>query len=360
MFTDLDSNEDFEDQNALLDPKPKPQRRGRRASLGARSNSGSNLVSHSDSLQKVGSRRGLGAPRDDTFHGLVTPRRASRKLSVVSPFEHDANLAHEDDNGEEEHPGDSLLHGRPRDNEDDLMGQTGRRPGPSFPSNTPRRRRDVSTRRASANNLDDDEDGSIDSSERSRRRQGPRRSQLDNKGGRRSLTSLRGLDRLKADSIEEDGDNKSLSGRSTKSEGANLPRGSRRNLMDDSNLPRGSRRNLMDDSSVSSVGRRASGSRTGRYGYGDNTERLCLSAVPSQPKKSVGSLAALLYRNPLDLAMDDGEDDKEDKNEKNDDEDSVLSEKPEPAAEEQTETEKPVDKVQAKKDYWKAKLASSK
>ncbi|CAB9519473.1 expressed unknown protein (Partial), partial [Seminavis robusta] len=82
------------------------------------------------------------------------------------------------------------------------------------------------------------------------------------------------------------------------------------------------RRQTRDDGSVGarsagSLGcgtarsRNRSSSRSGRYGYNAGQERLCLSAVPSTPKKSVG-LAAMLYCKPLDLGGGKDDDDEQD------------------------------------------------
>jgi hypothetical protein len=108
--------------------------------------------------------------------------------------------------------------------------------------------------------------------------------------------------------------------------------------------------------------RSRSSSRTGRYGYVNGAERLCLSAVPSTPKKSVG-LAALLYCNPLDLGKDEEEPfsfcDTQKSPTKADVQNEDESKLGVQNKDEMDIADHPAvdNKAQAKKDYWKAKLA---
>lgn len=107
----------------------------------------------------------------------------------------------------------------------------------------------------------------------------------------------------------------------------------------------------------------ARSTRNGKYGYSKNEARMCLSAVPSQPKQSVG-LAALLYCKPLDLGGDGNSEEKEDNLLSEEERVSTNSPTSVPDVNalqqqpQESEEDQKVDKVQAKKDYWKAKLAA--
>ena len=351
-------------------------------------------------------RRGNSRPvaENNVVHALVTPRRTARKALAPSPFELDyegdnplgqpqtmgrnrpkgrsgsMGFLLMDDDDDEEEKFDPLVnrsdHGGRRqtrhsdmariesnlDDDNDAMGQSER-------SARVRRGQGGATRygRQSLRNNDNDADedfhnnSSMVDRSSARRNRGrslqelPMESPMQQRRQSRA-SSLRSLKLPHEDDIDE---------MSTSSRSSRGGQNGRRGLAQNSN-------DFDDDASIGSISstdsarrRSSSTSRNGRYGY--TNDRLTLSCVPSQPKKSVG-LAALLYCKPLDLMGDDEESKNTDDTEGftlDDDEPRDLNNSPvsvttvnnEPDKNAATEGEETVDKAQAKKDYWKAKLA---
>ena len=342
-------------------------------------------------------RRGNSRPGAENYaiHALVTPRRTVQKALAPSPFELDdepQTAGRNKSKGRSGSMGFLLTDDDDKEKFDPLVRRSddGRR----------RQTRHSDMARIDTLQLDDDHDAMSQSERGVRNRRGQRGD------GRHGRQSLRNSDN---DADEDFHSNASMVDRSStrRNRGRSLQKlpmespmqqhrqsraGSLRSLKlphdDDidemsssSRSSRGGqngRRGLAeitndfdDDASVGSIGstdsarrRSSSTSRNGRYGY--INDRLTLSCVPSQPKKSVG-LAALLYCKPLDLGGDDEESKTTDDTEDTtlDDEPREFSNSPVSVTTVNDESEKngsmkeeeTVDKVQAKKDYWKAKLA---